>query len=48
MAPPFKNFVLKHIGFMGAFCNSLEIFKPKAQRALDLSAVRKPPERQLD
>ena len=33
---------------MGAFCNSLEILKPKAQRALDLSAVRKPPERQLD
>ena len=48
MASPLKYFVLKHIGFMGAFCNSLEIFKPKAQRALDLSAVRKPPERQLD
>ena len=46
--PPLKYFVLKHICFMGAFCNSLEIFKPKAQRASDLSAVRKPPERQLD
>ena len=48
MAPPLKYFVLKHIGFMGAFCNSLEILKPKAQRALDLSAVRNPPERLLD
>ena len=48
MAPPSSIFVLKHICFMGAFCNSLEIFKPIAQRALDLSAVRKPPERQLD
>ena len=48
MASPLIVFVLKHICFMGAFCNSLEIFKPKACRALDLSAVRKPPERQLD
>ena len=48
MASPLKDFMLKHICFMGAFCNSLEIFKPKAQRASDLSAVRKPPERQLD
>ena len=48
MAPPLKYFVLKQIGFMGAFCNSLEFFKPKPHRALDPSAVRKPPERQLD
>ena len=46
--PPLKYFVSKHIVFMGAFCNSLKIFKPKPHRALDLSAVRKPPERQLD
>ena len=48
MASPLKYFVLKHIVFMGAFCNSLKVSKPKPQRALDLSAVRKPPERQLD
>ena len=28
---------------MGAFCNSLRIFKAKPHRALDLSAVRNPP-----
>ena len=48
MATPLKYFVLKHVGFMGAFCNSLDGFKPKPYMALDLSAIRKPPERQLD